>query len=122
MPCGTGVQRRSRTCTNPAPYNGGATCEGAGHEERSCVLKAVCKRKLVLKEWNKWTECSALCGGGTQQRTRGTCVDEDCTVDEVQVRDCNTMDCARKKKKRLRSTIITVSTSTDFLLNHNNLI
>ena len=111
VPCGTGTKRKSRTCTNPAPSNGGGTCEGPGHEEISCVLKAVCKRKTVLENWNSWSECSAECGGGTKRRTRGPCVGHQCSEDEVQIRDCNTMDCARKKKKRLRSASITVSLS-----------
>ena len=33
--CG-GTQRRTRTCTNPAPANGGADCEGEAEETREC--------------------------------------------------------------------------------------
>lgn len=34
--CGHGIQRRSRTCTNPAPSNGGAVCKGDGEEVKKC--------------------------------------------------------------------------------------
>ena len=34
--CGGGTQTRSRTCTNPAPANGGADCEGDSTESREC--------------------------------------------------------------------------------------
>ena len=34
--CGGGTQSRSRTCTNPAPGDGGADCEGDAVEERAC--------------------------------------------------------------------------------------
>ena len=34
--CGGGTQTRTRTCTNPAPANGGADCEGDSTETRDC--------------------------------------------------------------------------------------
>ena len=34
--CGEGTQTRSRTCSNPAPANGGAECEGDAVETQSC--------------------------------------------------------------------------------------
>ena len=36
MPCGTGSQQRSRSCTNPPPLYGGKSCSGTEREERSC--------------------------------------------------------------------------------------
>ncbi|XP_019631203.1 PREDICTED: coadhesin-like, partial [Branchiostoma belcheri] len=34
--CGSGSQYRSKTCTNPAPANGGANCAGQSGETRQC--------------------------------------------------------------------------------------
>ena len=34
--CGIGEKKRSRTCTNPRPANGGKDCPGAANETREC--------------------------------------------------------------------------------------
>ena len=38
--CGTGTQRRTRTCTNPAPANGGSYCVGDASQTRDCKTEA----------------------------------------------------------------------------------
>ena len=38
--CGGGTQTRSRTCTNPAPANGGSDCVGVSSETRICNEQA----------------------------------------------------------------------------------
>ena len=44
--CGTGDQTRSRTCTNPAPQNGGDQCVGSATESQPCEREP-CARELV---------------------------------------------------------------------------
>ena len=36
LTCGDGTKDRSRTCTNPAPSNGGYACVGDGQESSTC--------------------------------------------------------------------------------------
>ncbi|XP_035670097.1 adhesion G protein-coupled receptor L3-like [Branchiostoma floridae] len=68
--CGVGTQTRDRSCTNPAPANGGAVCEGDTEETQVCDSGVSCPVDGGWSEWSPLSVCSVTCGVGTQTRDR----------------------------------------------------
>ncbi|KAL5248186.1 hypothetical protein ACHWQZ_G017384 [Mnemiopsis leidyi] len=96
--CGTGTKSRTRTCTNPAPANGGADCVGEAAETEECNTNA-CPVDGGWSDYGVWSECSADCGTGTKSRTR-TCTNPapanggaDCVGEATETQNCNTQPC-----------------------------
>ncbi|XP_052785558.1 cartilage intermediate layer protein 1-like isoform X2 [Mya arenaria] len=64
--CGTGSQQRTRTCTQPAPANGGKVCTGNSTQTRLCAdykcpdCNATCPAGAHRSQDCKLCECSSL--------------------------------------------------------------
>ncbi|XP_053402882.1 thrombospondin-2-like [Mercenaria mercenaria] len=95
--CGLGIQRRQRTCTNPAPQRFGDHCFGLNIDDRICVPKACSDGEWT--SWGNWSSCSVTCGGGFQSRSRSctnprpSLIGRYCDGDSSQVGSCNRHAC-----------------------------
>ncbi|XP_052738335.1 netrin receptor UNC5C isoform X2 [Bicyclus anynana] len=77
-------QRRTRTCTEPHPLNGGAPCQGQSVQKTAdCVL---CQSASPGR-WAVWTEWS-VCGSDCRQTRRRACTGDACSGAQVQHADC----------------------------------
>lgn len=70
VPCGKGMHSRVRTCDSPRPQYGGEPCRGPATEETICDTGIPCPVVGNWSPWSVWSECTATCGIGLQQRIR----------------------------------------------------
>ena len=70
--CGRGTRSKTRTCSNPAPQNGGSDCPGEDNLSEDCTLVQNCPIDGSWTEFGAFGPCSVTCGDGIQVRSR-TC-------------------------------------------------
>lgn len=71
--CGTGIRRRRRTCTRPAPKNGGAPCSGCEEDVETCGTWP-CPEARQLSSWTPWLGVNTSGGSQVQRRYRMECI------------------------------------------------
>eukprot|EP01012_Entosiphon_sulcatum_P049575 TRINITY_DN6820_c0_g1_i6.p1 TRINITY_DN6820_c0_g1~~TRINITY_DN6820_c0_g1_i6.p1 ORF type:complete len:7637 (+),score=112.47 TRINITY_DN6820_c0_g1_i6:5459-28369(+) len=94
--CNGGTQKRVRTVTTQAAFNGTA-CSVHLVEQRPCN-EHPCPINCVLSDWSGWSDCSQACGGGLQTNVRFVITPaanggKQCPEDVVQQRHCNQQAC-----------------------------
>ncbi|KAG6804147.1 netrin receptor UNC5B [Apis mellifera caucasica] len=93
--CGRGVQKRTRTCTNPVVMNGGQACPGPATQRVECNPSC----PAVDGRWSSWSSWSA-CGPDCSRIRRRSCNDppasnggRPCQGKDVIVESCSTDRC-----------------------------
>ena len=69
-PCGVGMKKRSRECTNPVPQFGGKPCKGPAEDVMECDTFIPCAVDGNWSPWSDYSYCSVTCGFGTRTRQR----------------------------------------------------
>ncbi|CAF1088064.1 unnamed protein product, partial [Didymodactylos carnosus] len=106
IPCGSGRQRRIRTCLNPPTITNRPSCDGDQIQERECLVacpssssqlpeqavhQGIVKTDEEFSDWFSWSECKGnACNMGHQQRIR-VCLKlntKACDGERVQEREC----------------------------------
>ncbi|XP_013395220.1 A disintegrin and metalloproteinase with thrombospondin motifs adt-1-like, partial [Lingula anatina] len=92
--CGSGSQRRARSCE--PPLHGGRQCEGEEAESRQCNAEP-CAVNGYWEQWAAWTNCSVSCGDGFQSRYRNCTPPRyggaECIGKAQEERNCSTQPC-----------------------------
>ncbi|XP_076684871.1 netrin receptor UNC5C isoform X1 [Andrena cerasifolii] len=77
--CAKGGQKRTRTCTNPSPMNGGQTCLGPSQQKTDCntncpagALEEFTNTLVVDGGWSRWSTWS-VCGSDCTHTRRRSC-------------------------------------------------
>lgn len=98
--CGEGQSFRTRRILSAASVDPPGLACGPVRQEAVCFSPfGPCASDCVLGSWGEWTECSALCGGGTRQRFRRVEAfavggGRPCTDSKEEAEACNLHDCA----------------------------